>query len=60
MVEIKLSDGTVLRSDKKNARPEDFTSKLTGGRTTYVSITTESGEIYLVNPQQVVYLRTVV
>jgi len=60
VVEIKLSDGTVLRTDRKNARPDDFTSKLVGGRTTYVSITTESGEIYLVNPQQVVYLHTVV
>ena len=57
MVEIKLSDGTTLRTDK-NAEPRDFTSRLAGGRTTYVEITTEDGEQLLVNPQQVVYLRT--
>jgi hypothetical protein len=57
-VEIKLSEGTILRTGKQNARPEDYTSKLVAHRT-YVPITTEDGRTYLVNPEQVVYLRAV-
>jgi hypothetical protein len=58
-VEIKLSDGTILRTGKDSARPDDYTSKLVSRRT-YVPITTEDGQTYVVNPEQVVYLRAVV
>jgi hypothetical protein len=57
-VEIKLSDGTILKTGQQKARSDDYTSKLVARRT-YIPITTEDGQTYLVNPEQVVYLRDV-
>ena len=57
-VEIKLSDGTTLRTGS-DAVLTDLVRAFRDREQAYVPIETEEGETFNVNPEQVVYIRTV-
>ena len=57
-VEIKLSDGTTLRTGT-DAILADLVRAFRDREQAYVQVETEDGELFDVNPEQVVYIRTV-
>lgn len=57
-VEIKLSDGTTLRTAADEIL-DDLVRAFRERQQAYVPIHTEEGETFHVNPEQVVYIRTV-
>lgn len=57
-VEIKLSDGTTLRT-RSDAVLADLVRAFREREQAYVPVETEDGETFNVNPEQVVYIRTV-
>jgi hypothetical protein len=57
-VEIKLSDGTTLRTGS-DAVLADLVRAFREREQAYVPVETEDGETFNVNPEQVVYIRTV-
>ena len=57
-VEIKLSDGTTLRTGS-DAVLADLVRAFRERKQAYVPVETEDGETFNVNPEQVVYIRTV-
>ena len=57
-VEIKLSDGTTLRTGTQEV-VSDLIRAFRDRKQAYVPVHTEEGETLHVNPEQVVYVRTV-
>jgi hypothetical protein len=57
-VEIKLSDGTTLRTGTDEI-VEDLVRVFRERAQAYVPVHTEEGETLHVNPEQIVYIRTV-
>jgi hypothetical protein len=57
-VEIKLSDGTTLRTGTDEVL-EELVRAFRERQQAYVPVHTEEGETFHVNPDQVVYIRTV-
>jgi hypothetical protein len=57
-VEIKLSDGTTLRTGKDEIL-NDLVRVFRDREQAYVPVHTEEGEMLHVNPEQIVYIRTV-
>ena len=57
-VEIKLSDGTTLRTGIEGIL-DDLVRAFRDRKQAYVPVHTEEGETFHVNPEQVVYIRTV-
>jgi hypothetical protein len=57
-VEIKLSDGTTLRTGIEDIL-DDLVRAFRDREQAYVPVHTEEGETFHVNPEQVVYIRTV-
>ena len=57
-VEIKLSDGTTLRTGTDEIL-DDLVRAFRERQQAYVPIHTEEGETFHLNPDQVVYIRTV-
>ena len=57
-VEIKLSDGTTLRTGADTVLSE-LVRAFRDRKQAFVAVDTEDGETFNVNPEQVVYIRTV-
>jgi hypothetical protein len=57
-VEIKLSDGTTLRTAREDIL-DDLIRAFRERVQAYVPVHTEEGETFHLNPEQVVYIRTV-
>jgi hypothetical protein len=57
-VEIKLSDGTTLRTGTNDIL-EDLVRVFREREQAYVPVHTEEGDTLHVNPDQIVYIRTV-
>jgi hypothetical protein len=57
-IEVKLSDGTTLRTAASEIL-NDLVRASREREQAYVPILTEEGETFHVNPEQVVYIRTV-
>ena len=57
-VEVKLSDGTTLRTGASDVLT-DLVRAFRDREQAYVPVVSEEGETFHVNPEQVVYIRTV-
>jgi hypothetical protein len=57
-VEIKLSDGTTLRTAREDIL-DDLIRAFRERVQAYVPVLTEEGETFHLNPEQIVYIRTV-